>query len=321
MSAYASLQDWDALYNFDYASHSRDVERPGLGGTFSISADPVGQIADRVGAAIFLRGDIAPARRLIGFAVQPGPAFVSRETPFPDVFSRLGLVTRIGSQPAAPEALLREPGIGAVVVEPADYRPGTDKRIYPADTTLAGRLERDGVLPRGSVSDNGRRYRSETGQIELRTDAGTVKVVTPRSEQFVLPPGAALSGDRVTVRNGSVFGTVSVIAVDGQPLARSGRLLVTHLTDSLLTGMRFADATRRLLETRGELPHLLRRGAADLTLKLGEGNYLAWAVSPSGARLHEIALTPTGDGWHLHAETVTPQGTRLAYEIAREQAR
>lgn len=130
---------------------------------------------------------------------------MSRETPFPDVFSRLGLITRIGSQPAAPEALLREPGIGAVVVEPADYRPGVDQRIYPAENTLTARLERDGVLPRGSISDNGRRYRSETGQIELRTDAGTIKVVAPRSEQFVLPSGAALSGDRVAVRNGSVF--------------------------------------------------------------------------------------------------------------------
>ena len=319
MPAYAGLQDWDALYNFDYASNSYNIIHPGVGGgAFSISGDPIGQIADRVGAALFLRGDIAPAKKEVGFAVQPGTAFMSREKSFPDVFSRLGLVTRIGSRPASPAEFLDDAKLAAVVVETADYRTGADRGTYPADQSLAENLERDGVIPTGSISPDGKRYLSDTRQIELKSDEGSLKVVTPRSELFVLPPQVTLSGERVSVSNGDTFGTVSVVAVDGHPIAESGRLLVTHLTDVLPTGVDFKSADRKLQESVGKLPHLVLRGSAELTLKLTEGgSYQAWALAPSGARLREVPLTKTSGGWLLKVETVTKEGTQLAYEIKR----
>ena len=156
MPAYASLQDWDALYNFEYTGSAQNVVRPSARGTFSIVGDPIGMLADRVGAAIFLRGDIAPARSELGFAVSD-IAFAGRERAFPEAFSRLGLVARIGSRTGDPEDVLRAQAPAAVVVEPSVYKAGADRRVYAADDTLADRLERDGVLPSGSVTEGGKR--------------------------------------------------------------------------------------------------------------------------------------------------------------------
>lgn len=140
-----------------------------------------------------------------------------------------------------------------------------------------------------------------------------------RSELFILPANTSATGDRVSVTNGDTFATVAVISLDAKPLGESTRLLVTHLTDSLATGMKFADQERTVLEHRGELPHLVKAGSADLRLRLSTTHtWKAWAVDATGRRHHELPLTREGDNWILPARTVTPEGTRLAYELAKE---
>lgn len=316
MPAYAGLQDWDVLYNFDYATQSNNMARPGTVGVFSLAVDPIGLLADRLSAVIFLRGDVEPGKGQIGFAVQADTALTSLGKRFPDEFSKIGLVTRIGSVPADPQALLKDKQLDAVVVEAFDSNSATNPLIFEAEDMLIEKLLAADILPAGSISADGKRYLSDTGQIELRPEEGVVKLITPRSELFVLPSEAAVEGDRVAVRNGWTYGTVTVLAVDELPIAESRRLLVTHLTDALPTGMRFGSAERRLQETNGKLPQLVERGSAELTLKLADGvEYRAWAVSPTGARQREVALTKTAEGWVLKAETVSGEGTQMAYEI------
>jgi hypothetical protein len=319
MPAYAGLQDWDALYNFDYSSNANGVAWPSAGGsTFSISSDPIGLIGDRLAAMVFLRGDVAPAKNRIGFAVQADTAFASLQTPFPSTFSKLGLVTGIGSAPALPETLLEEQSLAAVVVASADEHGEAGMPIYSANDELGANLMSDGILPAGSISPDGAGFVSDTGQTELRTDEGTLKVVTPRSELFVLPAQTQLNGDFASVRNGDTFCSVAVVAVDGQPLVESSRLLIAHLTDVLPTGVLFDSSDRKIQESVGRLPLLVRRGSCELTLKLApDGDYRAWVVSSTGARLREVPLSRTDEGWVLQASTVTPEGTQLAYEIQR----
>ncbi|MDR1281982.1 MAG: hypothetical protein LBK99_14360 [Opitutaceae bacterium] len=322
MPAYAGLQDWDAIYNFDYASSRAALAAPGRGGTFSIADDPIGQLGDRLAAVLFRRGDIAPAATRVVFSVRDSTASGRINQPFPDAFSRIGLVARIGSLTGSPADILRERAPAAIVVqEPAT--PRTDDgalagRVFPADENLAARLQSEGILPPGSVSPDNTRYRSDTGQITLDTAAGTLRVAAPRSELFVLPRDARLEGHFAAVRNRGDFATLGVISADGRDLADSRRVLVAHLTDSLPAGTRFSSADRQILEQRGKLPHLVRRGAAELTLRLAPGvPWQAWAVSATGARLREVPLSRgEGGAWHLRVETVTEAGTQLAWEIA-----
>ncbi|AHF90796.1 hypothetical protein OPIT5_11855 [Opitutaceae bacterium TAV5] len=321
MPAYASLQDWDAIYNFDYASSRAALAAPGRGGTFSIADDPIGQLGDRLAAVLFLRGDIAPAATRIVFSVQDSTAFGRINQPFPDGFSRIGLVARIGSLTESPADILRGRAPAAIVVqEPASPRAvdgALAGRVFPANENLAVRLQSEGILPPGSVSPDNTRYQSDTGQIILDTSAGTLRVATPRSELFVLPQDVRLEGHFAAVRNRGDFATLGVISADGRDLADSRRVLVAYLTDSLPAGTRFSSADRQTLEQRGKLPHLVRRGAAELTLRLAPGvSWQAWAVSASGARLREVPLSQGEEGaWHLRVETVTEAGTQLAYEI------
>lgn len=318
MPAYASLQDWSALYNFQYAMDRQTALAPGVDNYFSLTCDPLGLIADRVGSLLFQRHDIAAAPGAIVFAVRPEDVAAGRTQSFPEEFSRLGLVMRIGSRYAATPA-----DIDALAAGDASVRSVITYPQAQDSASLAATLQRDGVLPAGSVDPSGNRYRSETGEIELDVSDGTVRVVTPRSELFLLKPGKTLVGGRVTVA-GDTPSMVGVIAMDSpvaEPLAGASRILVIHLTDTLPEGITFANASRQLLESWGRLPHLVQRGAATLTLRLSPGAWQAWAVDSTGKRVREIPLRQTAPGaWTFTAATITPEGTQLAWELARPSA-
>lgn len=318
MPAYASLQDWDALYSFDYASRESHAIHGGAGRTFSLTSDPIGFMADRLAALLFRRGDISPAERKIGFAIDEDTAFSPRNVGIPEVFSRIGLISRIGSGTENALRQLEEFKLDAVVINDDQPIPEGGSRIYRANQDLLQRLLEDGVLPSGSVDDSGRNFRSDTGEIVLKADEGTLTVVTQRSELFVLRSGSALQGKVVSVNNGEGFATVSVVSVDDRPLAESRRLLVLHLTDSVPSGTRFAQPDRSVLEAWGKEPHLVRSGDAEITMHLDPlANYEAWVVDSAGRRLRKARFRKEADAWHLSVGTVTAEGTQLAYEILR----
>lgn len=320
MPAYASLQDWDGLYNFEYASTAKTLAPEGdVTGGFSLASDPVGLLADRVSALLFLRGDIRPGKGEIAFVAEPDTAFRSRLRPFGEQFPRLGLVARIGAQTGDPAAVAKRPGVSAVVVDPDSPSASPSTGVYPADDELPAKLLADGRLPAGSIED-GNLYRSDTGQITLDAAAGTARFVTARSEGFSLSARASLAGDFATARNvDDTPGTVTVVSVDGRPLAVSRRILVLHLADALPSGMTFASADRTRLVDRGGPPLLVERAAADIDLNFpADARLRAWAVDMDGARLESVALEKTGQGWRLRADTLAGAKPRFAYEIVRE---
>ncbi|RRJ98091.1 glycosyl hydrolase family 5 [Opitutaceae bacterium TAV4] len=331
--SYASLQDWGAMYNFHYAMSDRMAIRGDTKNYFALASDPIGLIADRTGALLFQRGDISPATRTIAYAVRPDEAFSNLGKLFPSDFAPLGLVSRIGSLPGEPAAVrTRAPSLAAIVTgsTPAPSKP-VPAKTYLADSALYSSLQRDNVIPRGSISEDARRFVSDTRQIELRSDEGTLRVVTPRSELFVLAAqgdGRRLVGDRASVVNEttgvpSVVSVISLPSPDSDasgatpPLAETRRILVLHLTDALPDGMTFAHADQRLLQSWGKGPHLVRLGNATLTLRLPAGAWKAWAVDPAGKRVAEIPIREENGRLTLALSTIAPSGTRLAYELAR----
>lgn len=324
MPAYASLQDWDGLYNFQYAMSRTMAVEGGVENYFAIACDPIGLIADRLGALLFQRGDIAPARTALVYAVQPEEAFSALGRLFPGEFSPLGLVSRVGSLTGTPASIAATKasahGIRAYVTAgPTDELAA---RTYRADEALASALQRDDILPPGSVSPDQTIYRSDTGQIELDAQAGTVRVVTPRSELFALAPGSRIAGGRVSVANGETPGALAVIALESAPneslsLVTARRILIAHLTDALPQGMRFSHTDRKLLTTWGSGPHLVRAGEVTVRLQLPEGAWRLWAVDATGVRLREIPLTQDGGELTLFLHSHSPAGTQLAYELAR----
>ena len=313
MPAYASLQDWDALYNFDYSSSASTVLSGGVDGAFALSDDPLALLSDRIGALLFLRRDIEAGRHRIGYAVTPERAFTTPDVSFPGDFVRLGLLTQIGSStlPVAEQAGRYH--LNALVTANGTEQTGVP--VFSPSPELRAQLIAAGVLP-SRLAQSAARYLSDTGQIELDTEEGTLKVVTDLSESFVLSEKSELSGKFASVRNGETFCSVTVISVDDKPLPGSGRLLVVHLTDALASGTQFGDQKKTLLVGRGKAPHLVLAGEAVLTLDLSaDKEWSAWVVDASGARVRPAALERKGEKWELPLSTVTKEGTQLAYEV------
>lgn len=322
MPAYASLQDWDALYNFEYAQIREVAANADARGPFALASDPIGLLADRIGAVIFLRGDVEPARNRVGYAAGYDESLQTLNKEFPEVFSRLGLITRIGSvvlteaDPSAPQAAA-DADIVAWVGHDAPAAVNTPH--YTADKDLLNRLMADGIIPQGSVNAQQTHFRSDTGQIELDAKAPAATLRTARTEQFVLPARATATGAFASVQNGETFASLTITSVDHQPLTDSQRLLILHLTDSLPQGMQFANQDRRLVEQWGTLPHLVHAGTAEVELKLDPAKrWQAWAVGANGKRLRALPLRFENGIAHLSLNTVTPEGTSLAYEVSAE---
>lgn len=323
LPAYASLQDWSALYNFQYAKDRQMAVHGGTENYFALANDPIGMIGDRVSSLLFQRADIQPATGAIAYAVRPEEAFSDLGRLFPGEFMDLGLVTRIGSITGDPaEVLSKNPWLSGVVTGSQPPPASLPPHAWILSDNLPAILQEQGVLPAGSINAPQNHFISETGEIDLNAKERTVRVVTPRSELFLLTPGGTLEGKHASVTAGKTPCTVSVIAMnspESEPLslATARRILVTHLTDALPEGMLFGHSDRKLLKAWGEGPHLLERGDATLSLRLPEGKWTAWAVASSGKRLHEIPLD-FRDGLHiLHLSTLTDKGTQLAYELER----
>ena len=101
--------------------------------------------------------------------------------------------------------------------------------------------------------------------------------------------------------------------MDGQPIARSRRLLVLHLTDVQNSNIRYRDAAMTMLESWGDLPHLARVGTARVKLK-GSGPMTVFAVDMTGKRRGEVAAQREGEWAAFTADT--GKGW-MAYEVVR----
>ena len=327
MSAYASLQGWDAMFNFDYA-WSRDIlDGSGVGSTFSLAADPIGLLGDRLAAVLFRRGDIRTSQeKYIAFVPEAKTAFRSLKTNFYQDFTQLGLVTRIGSIPADSDLLQSQSGnIKAVVINKDATKPASlsawSDTTFKVGPKLPEELMQAGLIPTNSISADGTRYLSDTGEIELNSSEQMMKVITPRSELFVLPPHLRAVGHVVEVANGPEDCSLYVISVDGQSLKDSKRVLIVLLTDTLPEGMTFTDEERTRLEAWGKLPQLVASGEVELTVHMESSNNIkwrAWALSTSGKRLREIPLREADGTITITLKTIGYGGTQLAYELAHE---
>ena len=107
--------------------------------------------------------------------------------------------------------------------------------------------------------------------------------------------------------------------MDSAPIATSGRLLLTHLTDVQNTGVCYAERARKTLLSWGKLPYLVRVGQADISLALKTPEaYTVYALATNGRRVEKVA-TKTAEGkLCFTASVANPNGARMLYEIVRE---
>ena len=108
-------------------------------------------------------------------------------------------------------------------------------------------------------------------------------------------------------------------ALDTNSIRQSHRLLVTHLTDLQNTGIQYAEAARQTLLDWGRLPHLVRAGQAEVSIRMdAPGRYRVWALATGGRRLAEVPARIEADALRFTADVAggPANGARMMYEVA-----
>jgi hypothetical protein len=291
LAAYGALQDWDAIYPFAY-SHRGDWDTRRITGFFDIDQHPTKMATLPAAVALFVRGDVRPAEKLVVApldgkreiellrtaraweGVHAGTAGVPRET---------ALVHRV--------AILvgdRQPPRGS---QTGAARPAGPR--YPSDT---GELLWD-------LSDKGR---------------GVVTVNAPRSKAVIgygggkrFDLGGVVIEPGATAQDG--WSTLTVTAVDGDLAGGPARLLVTATGTAENTGMKWkGPAHDSVGRDWGRAPSLVEGVPARLTLPAPAARVKAWALDERGQRGEALAVQDNGG---KAAVTVGPERRTLWYEI------
>ena len=278
--AYAALQEWDGVYRFAWSHKAKTVFDGGPIQGFDLATDPLSQLTERQILLLFGRGDVSPAGKKFIYAVtmdeatRGGVGDMWAKGNFPRSFTTMGLVSRIGSQIVGDGRKIvgRYDGVVAECAPPADELGGNPYVEVSA-------------LPK--IPESGGEIVSDTGEIFLNNKMGYVKVVTRKSECLVAPAAVDLEGKNLTVKNSDAFASISASSMDGKDLEESGRILLFHLTNVLNSGMQFTNEKMTSIVTRGELPHLVRAGSAEVTLKNSRPGMKLYAVDFSGKRMRE----------------------------------
>lgn len=293
VGAYAALQDWDALYRFAWSHHHDRVTKVKPLSGFDIAGDPLGQFTDKLAIAMFVRGDVRPANAKFSAAV-PDDIYRFDSRAADRNFRRLGLIAQIGSHPAGKTP----PGAAALTLP---------------QTKTPDELPDAAVRKLWREAAQGKCVRSDTGELCLRAEDKVFTVDTPRAASVTLPGGGADAGI-LSVRGAKDFQTVAAVSLDGQPLKDSRSILLFQLTDVLNSGTVFKGAGRYILTQRGELPLLVRKDRADVTLAIA-GPLTVTALNNDGTPRENLPVT-AADGKQTF--TVSTANGVMAYHLTRK---
>jgi hypothetical protein len=301
--AIAALQDWDALWHFDYGADSNYLFTPGKMSYFDLVSDPLNQAADRIAVLLFLRGDITPAPNRLAMLIPPSALKSPAQIPGLALLQTAAWRTRIGG--FVDDGTKLDPHTFAVPID-ANRDGGS----------IASVLTQLNVAP----GDAGAPIVSETHEISIAPSERMLTIDTPRSAGGYADPGKTVNASNAGVQiDGVTTGaTVFVNSLDGAPIKSSKRLLVSHLTDLQNSGAKFGEGALQTLQEWGGLPHLVRDGSATFHIALAEPSaYTVWALSTSGKRLEKMDAKVDATGLVFTASVRGSNGARMLYEVAQ----
>jgi len=166
---------------------------------------------------------------------------------------------------------------------------GVDGIPSPGDTTGTLVLAPgDSALAADALSAS-----DEGGQLTHDWSAGTVIIDTARSQGGLgFIGGLSVAAADVAIRvETPPFAVVMVTSLDGQPIAQSGRLLVSAVARAENTGQSYERSVRWTKVDEGDGPTLIEPVAGNVTLPSRDGTYEAWALDPLGQRTTAAPLS------------------------------
>ncbi len=286
LAAYGSLQGLDGIYLFavtdaimlNQSLGKFDIGNAAIGGTFPAAA------------LLFRRGDVREA-----------PAVIHQTLRLDDLYALKGQTTGGGS--AALDAFR------AANVPPGAVAEG-DVTQFDAQAFFVGRVTRS-IVPAAVgqrsrqlntaelIRRDDKRITSVTGELAWDWGRRYMTVNAPRcvaAVGFLKEQGPIALGD-VTIRSDNDYGSVFVVALDDEPVARSRRLLVQAMTREQYRGFATEAAKndkgedRRRITSLGAPPLNVQKIVATVTLP-GEG----WRATPLDGNGYAASEAEAVDG-------------------------
>ena len=297
--ALGALQGWDGMWRFAWSHDRKGVETPGgRMDYFNLNADPLGLASERAALCLFLRRDLPELDAEYPLAID--------EAALRD--------PRTGAPKCELSALLWtawHAKVGTRVKPHAEFAEKAESPHATFSTTSKQAVADLAALGAGKKAH---------GAIRIDQNAGTFLIDTPRTSGGFAESGAHDAG-AVRFALATTPATVWASSLDGQPLPESSRILVTHLTDMQNSGVRYRDPELTILEDWGDLPHLARNGAAEVSLAVADGDWTAWRLDTAGRRLAQIPVSrdsATGRHTFTARTDYDPDAATLFYELSRQ---
>jgi hypothetical protein len=312
--ALGAVQDWDGLWRFAY-SHTRDnLARPGAMNYFDLAGDPLNLAAERASLCLFLRGDLQPAKHAVVLDSEPKQLLAQTHTSRDKTPSWHGMawLTRVG--------WLFSGDAKAAKNELALPFSGTETNVFASGmaTTILDTFRERRWLPTSNRTDFKKNtFQSESGEVTIDPAENILRLDTVRTAGGFAPAGKRIETRAATIEIVETDATVWVSSLDSKPITVSQHLLITHLTDLQNSGTRYGDRNRQILQSWGQLPHLVRAGRATVTLRLkNAASAKVHALAVNGRRLAEVATNAKEGGAISIPLSVAADGkARMLYEV------
>lgn len=297
LAAFSAFQDWDGIYSFSYAG--RGFEPQGLANYFDITGSTAQLAHFPACAAMFLRGDVAPARQAELFRVTQEDE-------------------RRNLQEARTPWFLRTDGLT-----------GDAKRSLLHGMALelsTGNPQDSGTLPVESGGkrplDDVERFVSDTGEIcwdISQKNGGYWTVNTPRTMVFSgFVRGRTFTLGDITLKIGATrldWATISITAVDGAGIDQPGRILIaaTGWAGNQDWKLEQLDNNRITLgEQWGKGPVVCEGIPATITLPVRGERIKCYPLDESGERREAIAVGQVENKVQIE---LAPQHKTVWYEV------
>jgi hypothetical protein len=262
LAALASFQGWDApmLYNYSQRGYAQP-EEPDQWSTYY---DPALTGAMPAAALLFRRGDVAPAAKTFCLALGADRLYGSHWTP--DTSAALRTL---------PEQ--HRLTIGLPDAPQLDWDRAS---VLPESVTVVGDPTRD-FIPAGQSF-----VRSDTGELWRDWQAGVHTVDTARTQAAAgWLGGRTVRLTDVTIECETRKALIAMTSLDGEPLASSGRILLTALA-------------RVAPSPGGRMPFLSEPVRAKVSLRSSRTGLVLHALAGDGTR-REGGAIPAADGAYV----------------------
>ncbi len=306
LSAYAALQDWDAIFAYTYSDSSLNWDGDVINGYFDFFHDPAKMMSLAAAAHLFRRGDVSAARQLVTVPLSKEDEI--RLLPGVDAW-RLMDAGHAGMPPAA--------GM--------QYRTAL---VPSGGTPPAG-----SVSPRDITVPSDGRFLSDTGELIWDAPSQLMKLQTPRSIGFAgYAAGKTLTYGEITLAPGSgLQGWASVFLTSMQeevPLSRTQRMLLfahglvenrgflwQFYPSRALAGFPPPSGIDLTLGNWGGAPVEAEGISCKVELPFSPGRVAVYAMDGAGKRISAVPVTAR-DG-HAAFE-IGPSYRTLWYEVTVE---